>query len=68
MSPFWIPRKHQKMFSVFRRSKKGTLAKYGLLSLSLIDLFILIKGGENVLVWKSMEELRGENRGSYITG
>lgn len=25
-------------------------------------------GGENVLVWAHMEEVRGENRGSYIRG
>ena len=25
-------------------------------------------GGENVLVWRFMEEARGENRGSYIAG
>ena len=25
-------------------------------------------GGENVLVWARMEQLRGSNRGSYIAG
>ena len=44
------------------------MAKCGLFSLSLIDLSLFIKGGENVLVWEAMEELRGEPRGSYITG
>ena len=26
------------------------------------------KGGENVLVWQSMDSLRRENRGSYLVG
>ena len=25
-------------------------------------------GGENVGIWRSMEEVRGPNRGSYIAG
>ena len=32
------------------------------------DRFILITGGENVLVWEAMEELRDKHRRSYITG
>ena len=48
--------------TVLQQFQKGT-AEFGVPSRLRID-----KAGENVGLWRSMEQVRGEGRSSYITG